>query len=240
MTPVVTLQHLKLLCLRGCPYLVSLSVSRTSLAEAWASSFSSFEWSVDLRSGLCYHVRYVQLLEALMLYLVILSMDFLRPAVIIAFLKVPVCAKAFKILQALTTSTAFRLLAKYNNSGKISSSTNACRPSSDFWAISWHMSNTHLLHSSSVMLCRGLQGSSALKEESTGDQTCLNHLTRSTTMSLMMIVEWGDCLTISSRRQSAFSYTPTTWPSCLKMSRRLGKESLTRRSAWSGAAINRE
>ena len=156
------------------------------------------------------------------------------------FLKVPVCAKAFKILQALTTSMTIGLLAKYSSSGKTFASTNACRPSSDFWAISWHISNTNFLHSIFVILCRGLKGLSMLKEMSVGDQTCLNHLTSSTTMSLMMITEWDDCLTISSRRKSAFSYTPTTWPSCLKISRRLSKESLTRQSAWSGAAINRE
>jgi hypothetical protein len=72
------------------------------------------------------------LLKELKLYLVIFSMDFLRPAVIIAFLKVPVCAIAFRILQALMTSTIFWLLAKYDNSGKISAATNSCRPSSDF------------------------------------------------------------------------------------------------------------
>jgi hypothetical protein len=49
----------------------------------------------------------IKLLKALKLYLVIFSMAFLRPAVIIAFLKVPVCAKAFRILQTLTTSVAF-------------------------------------------------------------------------------------------------------------------------------------
>ena len=74
----------------------------------------------------------VKLLKALKLYLVIFSMLFLRPAEIIAFLKVPLCAKAFRILQALRTSRAFWLLAKDDNSGKIFASTNARRPSSDF------------------------------------------------------------------------------------------------------------
>ena len=73
-----------------------------------------------------------KLLKALKLYLVIFSIDFLRPAEIIAFLNVPVCAKAFKILQALTSSIALWLQAKYDNSSKIPTSTNACRPSSDF------------------------------------------------------------------------------------------------------------
>ena len=70
--------------------------------------------------------------KALNLYLVILSMIFLRPAAIIAFLNVPLYANAFRILQALTTSMSFSLIAKDNNSGKISASTNACRPPSDF------------------------------------------------------------------------------------------------------------
>ena len=71
-------------------------------------------------------------MKGLKLYLVIFSMAFLRPAEIIASLKVPVCAKAFRILQALMTSMAVWLLAKYNSSGKTFASTNACRPSSDF------------------------------------------------------------------------------------------------------------
>ena len=54
------------------------------------------------------------------LYLVISSMTFSRPAVIIMFLKVPLYAKAFRILQAPTTSMDFWLLAKRDNSGKIS------------------------------------------------------------------------------------------------------------------------
>ena len=54
----------------------------------------------------------VKLLKAPKLYLVIFSMTFLRPAETMAFLNVPVCAKAFRILQALTTSFAFWLLAK--------------------------------------------------------------------------------------------------------------------------------
>ena len=73
-----------------------------------------------------------KLVKMLKLYLVIFSIDFLRPAEIIAFLKVPECAKAFIILQALTISMALWLQAKYDNSSKISASTNACRPSSDF------------------------------------------------------------------------------------------------------------
>jgi hypothetical protein len=56
-------------------------------------------------------------MKALELYpelfsIVIFSMAIVRPAVIIAFLKVPVCAKAFRILQARSTSAAFLPLAK--------------------------------------------------------------------------------------------------------------------------------
>ena len=72
----------------------------------------------------------VKLLKAQKLHLVISSMAFLRPAVIIAFLKFPLYAKAFRILQALTTSKDFWLLAKYDNSGKIPASINARRPKS--------------------------------------------------------------------------------------------------------------
>ena len=39
-------------------YLESFNVSRTSLAEAWASLFSSLERSVDFRNGLIYNIRY--------------------------------------------------------------------------------------------------------------------------------------------------------------------------------------
>ena len=85
-------------------------------------------------------------------------MIFPKPAVIMVFLKVPVCAKAFRILQAVTNSLNFSLLAKCDNSGKISASTNDRRPSSDSWAIIWHMSNTRFLHSSSEIKLWGLQG----------------------------------------------------------------------------------
>ena len=118
--------------------------------------------SFGVKSGYLKMSDIVKLPKALKLYLVISSMAFSRPAVIIVFLKVPLHAKAFRILQALTTSIAFWLLAKCDNSGKISASTNACRPSSDFRAISSHMLNTLFLHSSSVILCRGLQGPSVL------------------------------------------------------------------------------
>ena len=88
--------------------------------------------SFGVKSGYLKMSDIVKLLKVLKLYPVISSMPFLRPAVIIVFLKVPLCAKAFRILQALTTSMAFWLLAKCDDSGKISASTNACHPSSNF------------------------------------------------------------------------------------------------------------
>jgi hypothetical protein len=56
------------------------------------------------------------------------------------------------------TSTAISLLAKFDSSGKTFASINASLPASEVWAVSEHMSNTYCLHSTSVMLCRGLQG----------------------------------------------------------------------------------
>ena len=119
--------------------------------------------SSGMNSGYLTTLDVVKLPKMQKLYLVISSMTFSRPAVIIMFLKVPLYAKAFRILQAPTTSMDFWLLAKRDNSGKISAWINACRTSSEFRAISWHISNTHFLHSSSeILLCRGLQGSSVL------------------------------------------------------------------------------
>ena len=76
--------------------------------------------ATGVKSGYLTTSDIVKLPKALNLYLVISSMAFSRPAVIIVYLKVPLYAKAFRILQAPTTSMDFWLLAKRDNSGKIS------------------------------------------------------------------------------------------------------------------------
>jgi hypothetical protein len=58
-------------------------------------------------------------------------------------------------------------------------------------------------------------------------------------MPLLITAEW-DHLTISHNRQSDLTYTPKTPSSFFKISHRVGKESVTSRSAWSGAAMKRE
>ena len=76
--------------------------------------------ATGVKSGYLTTSDIVKLPKMQKLYLVISSMTFSRPAVIIMFLKVPLYAKAFRILQAPTTSMDFWLLAKRDNSGKIS------------------------------------------------------------------------------------------------------------------------